>query len=182
MQREWSAFVARRNPDVLEERNLDDFLFGAQRIGLERVRSPLRLLQDGRCFYCRVQLTGAPHVDHFLPWSRSSDNGVDNLVAAHASCNRAKKASLAAVGHLQRWVERNADDRLTELADDAGWPRSKERTHNTARAVYLWAPPGTLLWRDRDEFEPIDGLLVTAMLGARDRLPLAAEDGERYER
>src|SRR5213592_5079376 len=37
-----------------------------------------------------------PDVDHFIPWSRYPDDGLENLVVAHARCNAQKSDFLAA--------------------------------------------------------------------------------------
>jgi hypothetical protein len=39
-------------------------------------------------------------VDHFIPWSRHADDGLDNLVAADARCNGQKRDFLAAAADL----------------------------------------------------------------------------------
>ena len=39
-------------------------------------------LQGGRCFYCEDALRGPTDVDHFIPWARYPDNGLDNLEGA----------------------------------------------------------------------------------------------------
>jgi len=52
-------------------------------------------------------------VDHFVPWARHPDSGLDNLVVADARCNGWKGAWLAATDHLARWAGRFAPgDRL----------------------------------------------------------------------
>jgi 5-methylcytosine-specific restriction endonuclease McrA len=48
-------------------------------------------LQDDHCFHCAAPLTAGAEVDHFLPWSRFADDGIDNLVAAHPRCNGNKR-------------------------------------------------------------------------------------------
>jgi hypothetical protein len=71
--------------DHQDAERLDEFLFGAQRISLDRVRGPLADSQARTCFYCAGRMTGRLDVDHFLPWSRHPDNTLDNLVAAHGT-------------------------------------------------------------------------------------------------
>src|SRR6266480_6864612 len=72
----------------------------AERVPLERVRGPIIELQEGRCFYCAERLARragqTPDVDHFIPWSRYPDDGLENLVVAHARCNAQKRDFLAA--------------------------------------------------------------------------------------
>lgn len=87
--------VAQRNSDLVGSDRLQKFLFGAERIGLDRVRMPLADAQDRECFCRTGRLVRRWEVDHFIRWSRHPDNSLDNLVAAHSSCNNAKFASLS---------------------------------------------------------------------------------------
>ncbi len=89
IHRQWAMMVARLNQ--LQESVLEDFLFGNERISLEPVRTRLRDLQDGRCFYCDGPLSSKYDVDHFIPWARHADNGIHNLVAADKACNNRKR-------------------------------------------------------------------------------------------
>lgn len=172
VQQRWAAFVADRSRDIVEAAWLDDFLFGTTRAALERVRLPLLEAQDGGCFYCRGP---APrdkvHVDHFIPWVRHPDNGLANLVAAHDRCNNAKRDSLAATVHLERWLERTragsrAAAALAEVQTATGWPNDEERTVGAARAAYLWVPDGTLLWQDVGLYARADAGRLRALLVA----------------
>ncbi len=96
IQQRWATFVAERSRSTVEAAWLDEFLFGATRIGLDRIRLPLLEAQDHSCFYCRRPVPpGGAQVDHFIPWIRHPDNGLDNLVAAHARCNNNKRDTLA---------------------------------------------------------------------------------------
>jgi HNH endonuclease len=106
VQAKWAARVAARNSDLTDTERLDEFLFGAQRISLQRVRGPLAEAQGRDYFYGDGRLGARCAVDHFLPWSRHPDNTIDNLVAAHPRCNNAKSASLASLDHLQHWLTR----------------------------------------------------------------------------
>ncbi|MFZ4517390.1 MAG: HNH endonuclease [Microthrixaceae bacterium] len=169
LQARWTTEVAKRNADAVDEMQLSDFLFGAERISLHRVRGPLAELQDHRCFYCRDRLTGHPDVDHFIPWSRHPDNSLDNLVAAHPRCNGAKRDSLAGTDHLTAWLHRfrdgSADARaLDDLRSAIDWPRRPDRTLGAARAAYLPLPTGTRLWQAPDRFEMLDRTAVHDLL------------------
>jgi hypothetical protein len=109
-------------------------------------------------------------VDHFLPWSRHPDNSLDNLVAVHAACNNAKAASLAGLGHLRRWVERFTDSqanlRVEAVRQATGWPRRPDRVLATARAMYLWLPEGTRLWREKDAYDQLNLAELRALFAA----------------
>lgn len=161
VQAKWAARVAARNPDLVDAERLGEFLFGAQRVSLQRVRGPLAEAQDRNCFYCAGHLGQRCAVDHFLPWSRHPDNTIDNLVAAHPACNSAKSASLAGLDHLGHWLARfrpgdPASMAIAVAASAAGWPRRSDRVLSTARATYLWLPDGTRLWVQGTIYQPLD--------------------------
>lgn len=164
------ARVAERNQDDLGRSDLEEFLFGAARISLERVRVPLAEAQRGHCFYCEHELDGDQvEVDHFLPWSRRPDNHLDNLVAAHRRCNGAKSASFAATHHLRRWLRRfrpagEAFAELEVVKEEANWPRNPQWTLAKARASYLWLPPESRLWIDGSAYEEADHLGLRSLL------------------
>ena len=152
VQAKWAARVAARNSDLVDAERLDEFLFGAQRVSLQRVRGPLAEAQGRECFYGDGRLGARCAVDHFLPWSRHPDNTIDNLVAAHPRCNNAKSASLASLDHLRHWLARfqpgdPASTATAHIETQTGWPRRSDRVLSTARATYLWLPEGTRLWQ-----------------------------------
>ncbi len=154
--REWAVMVARMN--ALPEADLERFLFGPERVPLDPVRGPLRELQGGLCFYCGDQLVGPVDVDHFVPWSRFPDDGLDNLVAAHPKCNNSKRDFLAAEQHVEQWVRRMAERAadLSAVASETGWFRDSNRTSSVASAIYLGLPAGTRLWLAPGQFWPSD--------------------------
>jgi HNH endonuclease len=168
IEAKWTKRVAERNPEFIDHQLLDGFLFGAERINLNRVRAQLLELQGGNCFYCFRRIRQAAEVDHFLPWSRHPDNTLDNLVAAHRLCNEAKSASIAGLDHLEHWLARSRerDNSLAELASKLSWPRKRDRTIATARAVYLWLPSQARLWIAGTEFEAFDITRARALLAA----------------
>ncbi|HTP27889.1 MAG TPA: HNH endonuclease [Anaeromyxobacteraceae bacterium] len=146
LRREWSVKVASMND--LPESRLEEFLFGASRIPLGEVRGPLSELQRGRCFYCEGALRGPTEVDHFIPWARYSDNGLDNLVVAHARCNNRKRDFLAAAKHVERWSARNtvqAAD-IAQAAADFMWERDAARSRSVAVATYSRLDEGAKVW------------------------------------
>jgi hypothetical protein len=113
------------------------------------VRGDLRELQEGRCFYCAGRLVAGYEVDHFVPWSRHPDDGLENLVAADRRCNGAKRDHLAAAEHVERWVRRAAARKaeLGEIAARARWERDPERSLAVARSIYLRLPVEARLWQ-----------------------------------
>jgi len=162
VQRGWAAMVAGMNPAATDEARLQNFLFGAPRISLDPIRKDLRELQDNRCFYCDDRITGQADIDHFIPWARYPDNGIENLVVAHQPCNGNKRDFLAAGEHVRRWRERFSDSdgsvssQLAEVASRASWDRHPARTTNVARAIYLALPGDVKLWVRKREFVPVD--------------------------
>jgi hypothetical protein len=166
VQREWAVMVASMNG--LPEATLESFLFGADRVPLDPVRQPLRDLQSNRCFYCDGRIAGACEVDHFIPWARYPDNGLDNLVAAHERCNKNKRDFLAAADHLERWRQRarNHGDMLADVADRLRWDRNSDRSHGVASALYGRLPAGARLWRAGSDFEAADLVRLASALSA----------------
>jgi len=159
--RSWAALVARVNRDLIEEATLEEFLFGKNRISLAPVAPLLREIQNNTCFYCGRSFGTRLEVDHFIPWARYPDNGIENLVAAHAACNRKKRDFLAATEHVQRWTARNQPGSpgaaaLLEAARTARWESHPEQVLGAARSIYLNLHPGVKLWHLGDDFEPAD--------------------------
>lgn len=122
IQQQWMAKV--RSLNQLDESKLEEFMFGVERVALGKLQGPLRSLQGGRCFYCDASLAGGPsQVDHFLPWSRYPDNGLDNLVLAHDRRNRQKLHFLADLDFGRRWEERAAATPVNPKQDSFAVPR-----------------------------------------------------------
>lgn len=158
VEREWTRLVAQFNRDSVPELGLQEFLFGVDRIDLSPVRGPLVDLAGARCFYCDGGLRTRIEIDHFIPWSRYPDNGIENLVVSDARCNGAKRDHLAAEGHVKRWIER-ASVQARELATIASalhWDRHPERSHGVARSVYLRLPDDAQLWSAPGAFNTLD--------------------------
>ena len=167
VQREWAGLVARVNG--LPEARLEQFLFGARREAIAHLASPLLQLQGGSCFYCGKRIRGKRQVDHFVPWSRHPDDGLDNLVLTDASCNGAKRDHLAAAGHVERWAERNRqrEVELAQIADLEEWSHRPLRTLNVARSIYLRLPTNARLWRIERQFVAVDAPRLRSVLGTR---------------
>jgi 5-methylcytosine-specific restriction endonuclease McrA len=157
IQRRWAAMVAQLNR--LEESQLEVFLFGGDRTQTAKIRAGLWEIQGRRCFYCdsRIREPGHGEVDHFVPWSRYPDDGLDNLVVAERTCNGFKSSSLAAAEHLTRWARRlvegsSGHTQLADLAQRASWDRHTDRSLSAARAIYLRLPLDARLWLRAKEF------------------------------
>jgi 5-methylcytosine-specific restriction endonuclease McrA len=162
--RQWALMVASMNS--LPQAELEPFLFGSERRPLDAVREPLRELQDNRCFYCSGRLDERPEVDHFVPWSRYPDDGMDNLVAAHHRCNNSKRDFLAAAEHVERWASRSQelDNQLADIAREIRWHRDTVRSKSVASAMYLRLPESARLWVRQSEFALLDRDRITHAL------------------
>ena len=169
VQQQWAAMVTRLNRELVDDRGLGEFLFGMSRIALGRVRTPLRELQNDRCFYCERHLVGSVEVDHFIPWARYPDNSIQNLVVADSRCNNSKRQFLAASDHVARWRERLRPESrlgsdLTQAAHDLAWEAHPKKTLNVARAIYLRLPDNFKLWYSQGEFSDAKRDDLTASL------------------
>ena len=167
LHREWARMVAAMNR--LPQSGLDEFLFGAARVPLDPVRAPLLSLQSGQCFYCERRLSGPSEVDHFIPWARYPNNGLDNLVVAHPRCNNRKRDFLAAAPHVEHWSARahaHAAD-LAAVADELDWDRDPQRSRSVAVAIYSRLPEDARLWEREAEFAAMERGRILAALGAR---------------
>ena len=154
IQRKWTAMITRFNR--MDESELEDFLFGSERIPLNTVKPALMELQDGRCFYCGREMTAA-EVDHFIPWARYPDNGIENLVLADSCCNRDKRDFLAATEHVLRWADRNrhgsqSAEALKHFAHHTGWETHPSETLGATRAIYFRLSEQATLWKIKKEF------------------------------
>ncbi len=128
-----------------------------------KVRAGLWEIQGRRCFYCedRLREPTSGQVDHFVPWSRYPDDGLDNFVVADGKCNAAKSSSLAATEHLVHWARRFSEAagehaQLADLATRTRWDRNADRSRSVARAIYLRLPGDARLWLRGKEFVPPD--------------------------
>jgi hypothetical protein len=110
--------------------------------------------------------------DHFIPWAREPDNGIENPVAADPRCNNDKRDFVASTGPLQRWTDTHFDagkrpvDALEEISSTLGWESHPDQTLAVARSIYLRLPEGTKLWDHGKEFTGLKQEAVRATLGA----------------
>ncbi len=161
IHKKWASMVARINR--LPENELEDFLYGVERVSSTKTRGSLWEIQERRCLYCS-DVIPEPHrgeVDHVLPWSRYPDNGIENLVVAHKRCNGDKRNFLAVSEHVENWSRRLDPDSaaasaLATLSKASSWERNPEKTRSAARALYLRLPADAKLWRNARLFVPPD--------------------------
>lgn len=163
IHRQWTLKVSKINS--LPESYLETFLFGATRIGTERVRPLLEEFQSHRCFYCEERIGKAnklkPEVDHFIPWSRYPENGLANLVVAHNSCNNHKRDFLADAAHVNNWLhrvdgKRSESKQFEELALLSQWEMRDTEITGVGAAIYLNLTNSSELWHLKSEFVSVD--------------------------
>lgn len=174
----WTRMVARINRINVEEDRLHAHLFGAARATFPRaLRSGLATLQGGTCFYCHEPLADRTQVDHFIPWVRSPNDAIENLVLAD-SCNGHKRDYLPALTHVDRWARRLVAHRgdLLDLAARSRWESDDQRSLALARSCYAHLPAGTPLWAGTDRFTDDDPVLITNRLAD---LPGSTSSGQR---
>jgi hypothetical protein len=167
IERLWASRVVVYNR--LPEGRLDEFLFRRARLDAVRLRLALFELQDGRCFYTNANLIPAEaDVDHFIPWSRSPLNAVENLVVADRRINNNKRDHLAAADHVVRWRERNGTHRtaLAGIAEANRWQTAPTAALGVARALYLVLSSTNPLWSGPDAFVNADLAALRAVLAA----------------
>ena len=108
-------------------------------------------------------------VDHFVPWSRYPNDGLDNLVVADKVCNSFKSNSLPAAWHLTRWAGRliegaSAVHPTRGSAQQVAWDRHAAQSLSAAKAIYLRLPADALLWLRRRDFIAPDSVMIRMAL------------------
>lgn len=166
IMRWWSEKAAALNPRVEEATsmlNFEQFMFGRDRVALDRIAEGLLDLQAGRCFYCENEIRKKREIDHFVPWSQSGDDGLFNLVASCAKCNNSKRSILAGADFLDSLINRNgtwASD-LTSLSNERSWPADRLRSARIAQAAYLNSPGERPLWLGREADPETESLAIS---------------------
>jgi hypothetical protein len=146
----WVRFVRRlpRNRALLgDAQDLQEFLFGADRTALAKVRALLRDHDDNRCFYCGGRIRAEAAVDHFIPWARYRLDLGHNYVLADTRCNGDKRERLAAVDHLARWHARNIEGSWSGVLAENAIPGNPDLTRRIAAWAYGQADKdGSTVW------------------------------------
>ena len=151
----WLSFIQRlpQNRALLGSTgDLAEFMFGTERMNLGRIVDGLRDLQLGKCFYCRGALRERVEVDHFIPWAQYGRDLGHNFVLAHRSCNQDKRDMLAALPHLEHWLERNLTEgeSVQAIFEDARFVYDLDASLSVAEWSYERAErAGALVWLDR---------------------------------
>lgn len=81
-------------------------------------------------------------MDHFVPWARYPNNGIENLVLAQKPRNNVKRDHLAAAEHVDNWVRRSllARHDLASIAQSRSWESHASRSLSVGRSIYLRLP------------------------------------------
>lgn len=149
----------RRNVGILGAADdLEEFLFASSRQSLEIMSLGLRKLDGARCFYCGHSVTTAD-VDHYIPFSQYPRDLAHNFVLAHPACNRSKSDTLAALPHLERWLERlqRHSDALAEIGADSGFVFDAQTTQRVGSWAYANAvASGAQAWMAANTYSAID--------------------------
>lgn len=130
--RAWNKSVWHQDPDW----SLDDYLFpdSNRQTVSPAARRAVGQLHGDRCFWCDSLLVGKKrHLDHVVPWSRSLNNSVENLVVTDQRCNL-KKADHLLSRHLGTKWARHVNSHRGELSRIA-------ETYNLP-----YAPEDSLAW------------------------------------
>lgn len=157
----WVRYVRQQNLEIIgETTDLNEFLFGSERMPLAAVRPVLMDVQRGRCFYCRAALTPAnTHVDHFIAWARYPVDLGHNFVLADSKCNGQKRDRLPAREHLAAWVERNSavGGQIADALKERGIIAELAASNRVATWAYgqTEAAHG-LTWVRADQMVPLD--------------------------
>lgn len=137
--------------------DLESFLFQTPRQALLVIGEGLKRLTNCRCFYCDGKVQESD-VDHFVPHSMYPRDLAHNFVLAHPTCNRSKSDTLAALPHLERWLEyiTKNDGALQEIGSAAGRTVSVDSSRAVARWGYGNALSGEAqAWVKASLYEPV---------------------------
>ena len=164
----WVGHVKRNKlnlPMLGEADDLESFLFETPRQALTIIGAGLKKLTSSHCFYCGSTVHDAD-VDHFVPFSMYPRDLMHNFVLAHPSCNRSKSDTLAALPHLERWLEfiTRHDDALNEIGETAGRISDRSSCHSVARWGYANAmSSGGQAWLKSNAYEPVNEAYVDCL-------------------
>ena len=164
----WVGHVKRNKlnaPMLGEADDLESFLFETPRQALTIIGAGLKKLTSSHCFYCGTTVHDAD-VDHFVPFSMYPRDLMHNFVLAHPSCNRSKSDTLAALPHLERWLEfiTRHDDALNQIAEAAGRIADRTSCRSVARWGYANAMSGGgQAWLKSNAYEPVNQAYVDCL-------------------
>jgi 5-methylcytosine-specific restriction endonuclease McrA len=150
IERMWVSDLIERNKLDSEELFVHQHLFGSERRAFPAAaRKAMSGLQDGVCFYCKTRLTAKSHIDHFIPWSKCSNDAIENLVLACERCNSSKTDHLTTPDLVGRWLShiKTHAATLSTIADQTNLDSDSDRTVRLAQGKYNELADGALLWQ-----------------------------------
>ena len=146
VQARWALWVRENNKALGPDRELEQYLFGADRKNVAKYAKRLHRLQGGRCFYtgARLSLTGprAGEVDHFIPWARYPLDSPFNLVLASKRENQRLRDELKPAALRQRWLSRNDAHLELFVAPEPEGFGAEKGDREAVRAVAGWVYGG----------------------------------------
>lgn len=95
----------------------------------------------------------------YIPFSKYPRDLAHNFVLAHPACNRSKSDTLAALPHLERWLERlqRHSDALAEIGADSGFVIDAQTTQRVGSWAYGNAvASGAQAWMAANTYSAID--------------------------
>ncbi len=134
---------------------LNDFLFGDNRNSITQAVDVLKEIQQGECFYCHKPIKSNPEVDHFIPFSKYSNDLAHNFVLAHKSCNGSKSDYLAALPHRDNWESQNLVNHKSTITNELSpyFTCDPQRTNYVTNWAYQIADNnGSKFWLSPKEF------------------------------
>jgi hypothetical protein len=150
IERVWVSDLIERNKLDSEELSVHQHLFGSERRAFPpAARKALSGLQGGVCFYCQTHLSTKSHIDHFIPWSKCSNDAIENLVLACERCNSSKTDYLATPDLVGSWLSHITTHAttLSAIADQTNLDSDAERAVRLAQGMYNGLADGALLWK-----------------------------------
>lgn len=131
----WAKFLETVNDDAMLVRLLDKLeLALPQRKNLDIYRQVLyQEFEEQYCFYCGKKLTGASHVDHFIPWSFVKEDKLWNFVMSCPSCNSKKSNKLPTQTFVEKLEARN--DHAVLISD---FSRKQFESYRQGLISHLW--------------------------------------------
>jgi len=142
VQARWALWVRENNEQLSTDRQLESFLFGAQRTPVSLYAERLYHLQSGRCFYTDDPLSKNTklEVDHFIPWARYACDSPFNLVLTSRAWNNEMRDQLKPQDKLHKLLIRN-DREFQSLTQPephgfGAAPEDKQSVRMIAKWVY----------------------------------------------
>jgi 5-methylcytosine-specific restriction endonuclease McrA len=147
--------------------DVSGFLFSDfRRTNLAPVRDSILDFDSGRCFYCDRSVSAGAEIDHFIPWARTHDDGIHNLVAACPACNQNKSDFFGSHNQLDKWLSRirSRSDGLKKIADKTQWEFRPTQALARATNIYSRLPDKIVVWDAQKRFIPLNMAHVQRLL------------------